>query len=64
MPAVTRSFSAPDDLLEKADARKVELGFENFSDYVKSLIRKDVEKSQTLRETPPPYRVSERARKQ
>lgn len=66
MPAVTRSFSAPDDLLEQAEARQKALGLENFSDYIKSLIREDIHRAAAeFQESPPPYKTaSPRAKRQ
>jgi hypothetical protein len=63
MSAEKRSISAPSDLYAKADARKEELGYSTFSDYIQALIRADVVKAGGhLREASPKYEITPSAK--
>lgn len=62
MSAEKRSISAPADLFQKADARKEQLGYATFSDYIQALMRADtLAHSGHVREVAPPYKTSSTA---
>lgn len=57
MSAEKRSVSAPEQLFALADARKAQLGYSTFSDYIQALMRADaLGGGDHLRESVKPHR--------
>lgn len=69
MPAVTRSFSGPAELIEASHQRAEALGYERYSDYIKALIKADLGIAQprpiaaTLHEDPPTWKTTKPTKK-
>lgn len=56
--AVVRSYSMPRWMLEEAEARAEAMGYLSFSDYIRHLVRMDIEtQSPHVREAPAEYEV-------